>query len=142
MLFPAVACSKQASARVLAPPSLGPRQLALASPRTGAWPKPRKKPHLSVGLFSWLRDQDYSAFAHIAASLTRCKHLRELLVIEPRLRRTVLVLADKPRKKDYLSAILFSWLRDQDSNLGPHGYEPCELPLLHPAITNFTLRLV
>ena len=30
---------------------------------------------------------------------------------------------------------LFSWLRDQDSNLGPHGYEPCELPLLHPATT-------
>ena len=29
---------------------------------------------------------------------------------------------------------LFSWLRDQDSNLGPHGYEPCELPLLHPAM--------
>ena len=28
---------------------------------------------------------------------------------------------------------LFLWLRDQDSNLGPHGYEPCELPLLHPA---------
>jgi hypothetical protein len=25
-------------------------------------------------------------------------------------------------------------LRDQDSNLGPHGYEPCELPLLHPAM--------
>ena len=29
----------------------------------------------------------------------------------------------------------FSWLRDQDSNLGPRGYEPRELPLLHPAIT-------
>ncbi len=27
------------------------------------------------------------------------------------------------------------WLRDQDSNLGPRGYEPRELPLLHPAIT-------
>lgn len=26
------------------------------------------------------------------------------------------------------------WLRDQDSNLGPRGYEPRELPLLHPAI--------
>jgi hypothetical protein len=25
------------------------------------------------------------------------------------------------------------WLRDQDSNLGPRGYEPRELPLLHPA---------
>jgi hypothetical protein len=26
-----------------------------------------------------------------------------------------------------------NWLRDQDSNLGPRGYEPRELPLLHPA---------
>jgi hypothetical protein len=25
------------------------------------------------------------------------------------------------------------WLRGWDSNPGPHGYEPCELPLLHPA---------
>lgn len=28
---------------------------------------------------------------------------------------------------------LIFWLRDQDSNLGPRGYEPRELPLLHPA---------
>ena len=29
--------------------------------------------------------------------------------------------------------IFLLWLRDQDSNLGPRGYEPRELPLLHPA---------
>ena len=29
---------------------------------------------------------------------------------------------------------VFFWLRGQDSNLGPRGYEPRELPLLHPAI--------
>lgn len=37
------------------------------------------------------------------------------------------------RKKSQQTLRLFSWLRDQDSNLGPRGYEPRELPLLHPA---------
>ena len=27
-----------------------------------------------------------------------------------------------------------SWWREQDSNLRPLGYEPNELPLLHPAM--------
>ena len=42
-------------------------------------------------------------------------------------------LGPRTKKKALALLGLFSWLRDQDSNLGPHGYEPCELPLLHPA---------
>ena len=32
-----------------------------------------------------------------------------------------------------MAGILAFWLRGQDSNLRPLGYEPNELPLLHPA---------
>ncbi|MDB5170523.1 MAG: hypothetical protein JWO35_217 [Candidatus Saccharibacteria bacterium] len=35
-----------------------------------------------------------------------------------------------------------TWLRDQDSNLGPRGYEPRELPLLHPASNVFSLFII
>src|SRR5262249_54844901 len=33
-----------------------------------------------------------------------------------------------------------SWLRGEDSNLRPHGYEPCELPLLYPASSGVRRR--
>jgi hypothetical protein len=39
-------------------------------------------------------------------------------------------------------SVIAIWLRDQDSNLGPHGYEPCELPLLHPATPLKRARLL
>ncbi len=32
----------------------------------------------------------------------------------------------------------FGWWREEDSNLRPLGYEPNELPLLHPAMSCFT----
>jgi hypothetical protein len=32
-----------------------------------------------------------------------------------------------------ISFVIATWLRGQDSNLRPRGYEPRELPLLHPA---------
>ena len=34
----------------------------------------------------------------------------------------------------------FSKLRGQESNLRPLGYEPNELPLLHPATTNIIFQ--
>ena len=35
--------------------------------------------------------------------------------------------------------IFIQWLRGQDSNLRPLGYEPNELPLLHPATSDLTV---
>ena len=49
----------------------------------------------------------------------------------------------KPRNRCgywvFLGCIFFGsqlWLREEDSNFRPSGYEPDELPLLHPAIYN------
>ena len=33
-----------------------------------------------------------------------------------------------------MTGVSHFWLRGQDSNLRPLGYEPNELPLLHPAL--------
>ncbi len=37
-------------------------------------------------------------------------------------------------KKGTTIAVPLSWLREPDSNRRPLGYEPNELPLLHPAM--------
>ena len=34
----------------------------------------------------------------------------------------------------HMTGVSYFWLRGQDSNLRPLGYEPNELPLLHPAL--------
>ncbi len=50
-----------------------------------------------------------------------------------------LVDPDHPAKKEPRvvgtrgSGMTSNWLRGKDSNLRPSGYEPDELPLLHPA---------
>ena len=38
------------------------------------------------------------------------------------------------KKTNRLLPIRFTWWREEDSNLRPLGYEPNELPLLHPAM--------
>ena len=39
----------------------------------------------------------------------------------------------KKNAPDKAGSVVLVWLRGQDSNLRPLGYEPNELPLLHPA---------
>src|SRR5690606_33204250 len=67
----------------------------------------------------------------------------------PNCRRAVLPsdLARSQRKSDQqkqglmmTKVISRPWLRGQDSNLRPRGYEPRELPLLHTAITFLRLE--
>jgi hypothetical protein len=49
-------------------------------------------------------------------------------------------LALKTKTKTRHKVGLLFWLRGQDSNLRPRGYEPRELPLLHPALSEVQLK--
>lgn len=72
------------------------------------------------------------------ASLSRSKLLRQLLMTAPATTAGFAVKSQNRAcsmtkiKTPPLVTFLF-WLRGQDSNLRPRGYEPRELPLLHPA---------
>lgn len=57
------------------------------------------------------------------ASLTRCKHLRELLVVELRLRRYEFKSHRRPRK-NRAQGSAFSWYTRRDSNSRSSGPKP------------------
>ena len=44
------------------------------------------------------------------------------------------IIKTKHKKRTLQKEVFFDWLRELDSNQRPSGYEPDELPLLHPAI--------
>ena len=46
----------------------------------------------------------------------------------------------KYKKRTLRKEVFFKWLRELDSNQRPSGYEPDELPLLHPAIFIYCLN--
>ena len=52
--------------------------------------------------------------------------------------RYILILLNYKKRTPHKKCSL-NWLRELDSNQRPSGYEPDELPLLHPAISKYQL---
>ena len=86
---------------------------------------------------TWLRGQDSglrpspltnarNKFLRLCSLRRTCDYCR----LTPSSRRTE---SAHGQNKNPTGVGLLFWLRGQDSNLRPRGYEPRELPLLHPA---------
>ena len=67
-------------------------------------------------------------------------------VSKPRGADNAAMVADQPGEKEEPRVVgtrgskMSAWLRGKDSNLRPSGYEPDELPLLHPAKAFYCTR--
>ena len=49
------------------------------------------------------------------------------------------ITGTKENAPGFAGSVVLFWLRGQDSNLRPLGYEPNELPLLHPAALRYRI---
>lgn len=89
-----------------------------------------KRPPLWRSKRSWLRGQDSASLA-FGSSLLRSlrSHTTNLFGSNQ--------LHDQNKNPTFVG--LLFWLRGQDSNLRPRGYEPRELPLLHPAMNGLNI---
>ncbi len=90
--------------------------------------------HSSVHRYAFSCDAHYmSKLIYFRFSFTGMSSCARPRSAEPAVRHAYYqVLILNQNKTPTFVGDLF-WLREQDSNLRPRGYEPRELPLLHPA---------
>ena len=62
------------------------------------------------------------------------KNVSEAIFFAKERRAVIITLRILVKKFASDISLAMSWLRGEDSNLRPLGYEPNELPLLHPAM--------
>ncbi len=130
-------------------PAVGSAANATATEHSGAGsPQRRLRPHRRVAgytdgppLTGCPGDADREARSCSGRSRSlRPPVLRKLIgcsIAQPaRLRRAAAQIDPDRRRRPLRAAFESVWLREGDSNPRPSGYEPDELPLLHPALSS------